>query len=89
MRSSCLRLRRERVKGPKSIQLNEFANQLNQYDSVLNWNWKENGTDLASFIGSTLKLIQNRESISTFSILVMKIVSNVRNAVKILLIKKA
>ena len=66
MRSSCLRLRKERQAGPKQIQLNEFANQIDQYVSILGWNWKDNGSDMASFVQNTLRLLHKRESISSF-----------------------
>ena len=63
MRSSCLRLRKERSKGPRMIQLNEFANQLYQYNSILGWNWMENESDLPTFIENTLRLIHKRENL--------------------------
>ena len=57
MRSACLRLRQMREKGPRSIKLNEFISQLNQYDDVLHWNWRENLYDLPTFIENTIKLL--------------------------------
>ena len=65
IRSSCLRLRKERSKGPKLLQLNEFANQLDQYLSTLNWDWKEHMSDLPDFIENTLRLISFKQDIST------------------------
>ena len=62
IRSSCLRLRKERFKGPKMLQLNEFVNQLDQYVSFLGWDCLENSTDLPSFIDNTLRLIHRREN---------------------------
>ena len=48
------------------IQLNEFANQLDQFNSILGWNWMENEADLPSFVENTLRLIHHRENISAF-----------------------
>ena len=55
MRSSCLRLRATRGRGPKSLRLIEFTSQLNQYKSMLGWNWMENLTDL--MLEQQLKLL--------------------------------
>ena len=66
MRSTCLRLRKEREKGPKMVQLNEFVNQLFQYESLLGWNWRESATDMAKFIENTIRLIHKRETISPY-----------------------
>ena len=57
MRSACLRLRQCRQKGPKCLQVNEFVCQTHQYESVLNWNWKQNEDNAHEFIENTLKLI--------------------------------
>ena len=46
------------------IQLNEFASQINQYNSVLHWNWMQESADMTSFIENTLRLINSRETIS-------------------------
>ena len=62
MRSSCLRLRATRGRGPKSLRLIEFTSQLNQYQSMLGWNWMENLTDLPKFIENTLKLLDKHEN---------------------------
>ena len=48
------------------IQLNEFANQLDKFNSILGWHWMENEADLPLFIENTLSLIHQRENISTF-----------------------
>ena len=61
MRSSCLRLRQMREKGPRSIKLTEFVSQLNQYESVLQWNWRDNLEDLPTFLEKTLELITKSE----------------------------
>ena len=66
IRSSCLRLRKERKRGPKNIQLNEYANQLDQYMTILNWDCLENLSDFPIFIENTLRLIHTRENISPF-----------------------
>ena len=57
MRSSCLRLRQTREKGPKGLQVKEFVCQLSQYDSKLGWNWKTNIDDVPKFIEKTLELM--------------------------------
>ena len=67
LRSSCLRLRKIREKGPRSIKLNEFVSQLNQFDQELSWNWRENLEDMPTFLENTLRLITKSESkISSF-----------------------
>ena len=61
-RSSCLRLRKTRPKsGPKSLKINEYICQLDQYTSILQWNWRHNKTDLSKFIENTLILISRCE----------------------------
>ena len=62
MRSSCLRLRATRGRGPKSLKLIEFTSQLTKYQSVLGWNWRENIADLPSFVQKTLQLLDKHES---------------------------
>ena len=57
MRSSCLRLRQTREKGPKGLQLKEFVSHLSQYDSKLGWNWKTKMDDVPKFIEKTLELM--------------------------------
>ena len=57
MRSACLRLRQCRQKGPKCLQVNEFVCQTHQYESVLNWNWKQDEDNAHKFVENTLKLI--------------------------------
>ena len=64
LRSSCLRLRQEREKGPKLLQLNEYVNQLHQYDSLFGYNWRDDSNGISSFVENTLKLINNREDIN-------------------------
>ena len=66
MRSSCLRLRATRGRGPKSLKLIEFTSQLNQYQSLLGWNWRESATDMVKFIENTMRLIHKREPISSY-----------------------
>ena len=61
MRSSFLRLRKEREKGPRSLKLNEFISVLNQYDSILQWDWRTNLANLSKFIENTLRLLTNDE----------------------------
>lgn len=58
IRSSCLRIRQERATGPKSLKVNEFTCQLNQYGS----NWRSSITDLSMFINQTVALLISYES---------------------------
>ena len=53
IRSSCLRLRQERKKGPRSIKVNEFVCQLRQYGP----DWRLCAADTNIFIEKTLSLI--------------------------------
>ena len=53
MRSSCLRIRQERLKGPKSLKVNEYTSQLNQYGS----DWKPFASDLIRFVEMTVDLL--------------------------------
>ena len=61
MRSSSLRLRQSREKGPKSLQINEFVCQLFQYSSNLGWDWELNANDMLSFIENTIQLLLRNE----------------------------
>ena len=61
MRSSSLRLRQYREKGPKSLQINEFVCQLFQYSSNLGWDWELNANDMLSFIENTIQLLLRNE----------------------------
>ena len=63
LRSSCLRLRQEREKGPKTLQLNEYVNQLHQYNSLLGYNWMDDSNSISSFVENTLTLVNTREEI--------------------------
>ena len=54
------------MRGPKNLQLNEFANQLDQYAATLGWDWARNVTDLPNFLENTIRLIHTREDVSTF-----------------------
>ena len=66
MRSSCLKLRKPREKGPRGLKCYEYICQLDKYESELGWNWKSSNIDLAQFIENTLKLLMKNElSIST------------------------
>ena len=56
MRSSCLRLRQLREKGPRCLKLNEFICQLDKYVSILKWDWTSSNENLKTFIENTLKL---------------------------------
>ena len=62
MRSSCLRLSAPRGYGPKSLKAVEFSSLLNQYQSILGWNWSENVSDIPTFIEKTLELLNKHES---------------------------
>ena len=62
MRSSCIRLRASRGRGPKGLKLVEFTSQLNQYQSFEDWNWRDNKADLPTFIENTLKLFTKYET---------------------------
>ena len=53
MRSSCLRIRQERVKGPKSLKLNEYTNQLHHYGA----NWKYCVSELPRYVEMTAALL--------------------------------
>ena len=53
MRSSCLRIRQERKTGPKSLKLNEFTCQLDQYGSQ----WRLLICDMNEFIKATVNLL--------------------------------
>ena len=57
MRSSCIRLRQVREKGPRCLKPNEYTCQLNQYCSILEWNWREGMADMKNFIENTLTLL--------------------------------
>jgi hypothetical protein len=50
MRSSCLRLSAQRGYGPKSLKVIEFSSQLDQYQTILGWNWSESVSDIPTFI---------------------------------------
>ena len=58
MRSSCLRISSVRGRGPKSLKINEFTSQLDQYQSLLGWNWCDNAANIPTFIKNTLKLLE-------------------------------
>ena len=58
MRSSCLRLNGERLKGPKSLKINEFVSQLDKYKTFLGWDWNLNANNLPIFIRNTFSLLQ-------------------------------
>ena len=62
MRSSCLRLNAVRRLGPKTLKINEFTSQLNQYQTVLGWNWHDHASNLPIFIQKTLSLLKVYES---------------------------
>ena len=62
MRSSCLRLNAVRRLGPKRLKINEFTSQLNQYQTVLGWNWHDHASNLPIFIQKTLSLLKVYES---------------------------
>ena len=64
IRSSCLRLRKERVKGPSTIKLCEYVSQLDKYYSVMDWNWYDDSENLSAFIENTLSLILKSEQVS-------------------------
>ena len=53
MRSSCLRLRRERNTGPKSLKVNEFTSQLFHFGD----DWRSFSLDLKRFIEVTVNLL--------------------------------
>ena len=61
MRSSCLRLSAKRGRGPKSLKIVEFISQLNQYLTILGWNWRDNHGDVPSFIEKTFQLLRKYE----------------------------
>ena len=56
IRSSFLRLRLERKKGPFLIKLNEFICHIDQYQSVLEFDFMQNMDDLVTCIEKTLQL---------------------------------
>ena len=62
MRSSCLRLRKIREKGPRSLKLYEYISQLDQYNSVHGWDWRTNLSNFPKFIENTMKIISRNES---------------------------
>ena len=53
MRSSCLRIRQERKKGPRSLKISEFTTQLNQYGI----DWRLIAVDMNDFISTTIELL--------------------------------
>ena len=53
MRSSCLRLRREYLKGPKYIKVNEFTSQLGQFEP----HWRVFANEMPRFIEKTVDLL--------------------------------
>ena len=61
MRSTCLRLNVERGRGPKNLKIIEFCSQLNQLQSKLGLNWREEVADLPTFIGNLLQLLIKSE----------------------------
>ena len=61
MRSSCLKLRKPREKGPRSLKSYEYICQLDKYESVLGWSWKSSKVDPVKFIENTLKLLMKSE----------------------------
>ena len=58
IRSSSLRLRQERKRGPFLIKLNEFICNIDQYQSVLKFDFMQNLYDVVTCIEKTLQLIQ-------------------------------
>ena len=62
MRSSCVRLDSKRGRGPKSLKIIEITSQLNQYQTLLGWNWRENVGDLPNFVEKSLELLNIYES---------------------------
>ena len=61
LRSSCLRLRQIREKGPRSLKVNEYICQLEQYEKKLEWNWRDDKADIFSFVENTFKLLMLSE----------------------------
>ena len=57
IRSSVLRLRQERNKGPFLLKLNEFICHIDQYESKSKFNFLENLYDIQACINNTLQLI--------------------------------
>ena len=57
MRSSCLRLNASRGRGPKGLKISEFSSELDQYQSLLGWNWRHDVQNLPTLVKSTLKLL--------------------------------
>ena len=62
MRSSCLRLNASRGRGPKGLKISEFSSELDQYQSLLGWNWRHDVQNLPTLVKSTLKLLNIHES---------------------------
>ena len=62
MRSTFLRLVSSRGRGPKSLKVVEVISQLDQYQTHLGWNWKENIGNTPAFIENSLKLLNRCEN---------------------------
>ena len=62
IRSSFLRLKMSRGRGPKSLKVIEFISQLNQYQEFLGWNWRNNMSDIPTFVENTLRLADKDEN---------------------------
>ena len=62
LRSAYLRLRQIRKREPKGLKVNEITCQLDQYESNLQWNWRENRNDLPRFIQCTLELLEKSDA---------------------------
>ena len=65
LRSSILRLRLERKKGPMLLKLNEFICKLEEYESSLKFNFLQNLFDPAACIENTFRLVNKCVGISS------------------------
>ena len=60
-RSSILRLTSKRIKGPKSLKLYEMISQLDQLETLLNWNWSENKENIPLSIKKVISLLLHHD----------------------------
>ena len=65
-RSSFLRLRTERQKGPFALKLNEFVCQIGKYKSDLDFNLMSNLSNVKECIDKTLQLLFRYQNFSSF-----------------------
>ena len=67
MRSCCLRVRQERIRGPKSLKVNEYTTQLFQYGP----DWRLHARDFLKFFERTFELLIKSDKLIASMVLLL------------------